>query len=464
MKRSRFRLFIAALVLILAAVIALPSIVIKVGDDNIRIRGFDPLDLNSAFVTQRFELQPSLDFQEGQVSVFDVNLAPIPRSQRLEYLTRIRNIVFTRIQRSGLSDFELDSLHNHDIDSYQLILHSATKIDSSLLALLTRTGELSAWVDDPNIDRNLATEEDLQDPFYGRNQTGISNEDIESATVISDSRIYLFDPSRPSNYGIRLNYREESAPMYVAAAQQSSNSTSPILYAIDNEPIAFQSPGQIYDFLNPGRTSLLVTLADDSYRVNAIIASVLSTPKLDFSVSLISSETVAPRYGSITLQILQVSGLVLLTLMIALLSFWYKKHARFIAVALISLSIINLALAKVFGLTLSLSMILGLLVGYFAFVLFLVNAIRYIQDKTANGITKEELQQVYSDSLGSIRNSSIIIIFLILVSQTYGIISVVHFGNGLGFTLVSAILTLMIIIRPLLPELYLRPSKKNEKN
>lgn len=460
MKRSKIRLLFTVIVTLVTLLIAVPTITFTLGDENKRIRGINPEDLNSSFITSEFGFRPSLDFQEGYATEFNVQLDVLPVRDRSATLNRIRNIIYRRLQLSGIADFELDSLENHETGEYKLVLKSSEQINILLLDLLVQRGELSAWIDDPTVDTAEATEEDLQDPFFTRQQTGITNDDIESASVVSDSRIFLFDPSTPQNYGIRLVYRPESTNSYVNAAQQSVGSTSPILYAIDSNPIAFQTPGQIYDPLNPGRTSLLVTLNEDTRQTNAIIASVMGTPTINFPVSLLDQQVLQSRYGGVTVSVLQIGSVVGFVLL--QLAFWvfFRKQALFSLVMQSLFAVWGLALMKMFTLTLSLGTLLGFLSGFSMFMIFMGFLLVRLRDFASDGYSKDELAQVHSETVKSFRNFSIVLLLIILISQSFGIVPVLHYTNGLGFAIVSGILVVLIALPGVLPEFYLRKTKK----
>ncbi|KXK25864.1 MAG: Protein translocase subunit SecD [candidate division WS6 bacterium OLB20] len=459
MKRSTIRLIFTALVTIVAFLIAIPTITFSTGEGYTRIRGLNPEDLNSSFLTREFGFRPSLDFQEGQETEFTVDLSVVPPRDRESTLTRIRNIFYRRLQISGLGDFELDSLQNHQTESYKLILHTSERLNPLLLELLGSRGQISAWIDDATVDRNEATDEQLQDPFFGRLQTGITNEDIESAAVISDSRIYLFDPSAPQNFGIRLTFRPEAASSYVTAAQQSIGS-SPILYAIDSDPIAFQSPGQTFDYLNPGRTSLLATLSEDSRETNAVIASIFSTPTIDFPVNLTEQQTLHPRYGQVTITVLQLGALVAFLLVQGAFWIYFRRQAVFSFAVQLLFAIWGVALLKMFNVTLSLGTLLGFMSGLAMFMIFMAFMLFRLRDFAKEGYSKDELKQVYEESFGSYRMFAIAALFLVLVAQTLGFLSLAQFGNGIGFALVTGILIILIAVRALLPQFYLSRNKK----
>jgi len=459
LKRSRIRLIFTVLVTIIAVLIAVPTITFTLGDQNHRIRGINPEDLNSSFLTPEFGFRPSLDFQEGIVTEFDVELDVLPERDREDTLTRIRNIIFRRLQLAGFADFELDSFHNHEAVEYKLVMRTAEPISPLLLNLLAQRGELSAWIDDPTVDRAEATEEELQNPFFGRSQTGISNEDIESAAVVSDSNIYLFDPATPQNFGIRLVYRPESASSYITAAQQSAGAT-PILYAIDNEPVAFQTPGQVFNILSPTRTSLLVTLNEDTRQANSVIAAVLGTPTVDFPVTPIDQQPLTPRYGDVTLSVLQIGSVVGFLLLQAVFWVYFRKQALFSFVMQALFAVWGLALMKMFTLTLSLATLLGFLAGFSMFMIFMGYLLVRLRDFAGDGYTKDELQQVHSETISGYRNFSIALLIAVLVAQSLGIVQVLHFTNGLGFALVAGILMVLITMPAVVPEFYLSKKKK----
>lgn len=83
-----------------------------------------------------------------------------------------------------------------------------------------------------------------------------------------------------------------------------------------------------------------------------------------------------------------------------------------------------------------------------------------LRDFAKEGYSKDELKQVYEESFGSYRMFAIAALFLVLVAQTLGFLSLAQFGNGIGFALVTGILIILIAVRALLPQFYLSRNKK----
>ncbi len=455
MKRSLLLLIVTAILSLLALSIALPTVYLHIGDQFKRVRGLDPQDFKSDFLIPEFGFKPSLDLNGGKVSTISIDLTVLPKSQRLAKFSQIRNIIFFRLTNIGFTDFELDDIYNQDTDQYKLFLRYPEDIDQSLLALMLQKGEVSAWVVDPQNKQDLSQS---TDPFAGRLQTGISNTDFSYVSVISDSRIYLSDKEKPSNFGLKLVFNDESTQKMANAVLQSTS--SPILFAIDKQPVAFQAPGVQINTASIGNELLLATFGSDTQRYNSIVAAVMASPTIDFPVKVESTEAIAPKFEANTLNLVKAGTLISFVLAQGLLFFYFRKYAKSIVLLNLIFLTWSIALMKIFNVTLSFATYSGfmlMLSGFMSFTALLVYRTRI---KVTGGLTKDELLQAYSRTSSDFTKFFLLTISLALILQLLRMVNLNQFAQGVGFAAITGLLVMNLATRAVLPYLLLERKKK----
>jgi len=455
LRRKPLLLIVTIVITIVAFSIAIPTFFLNIGGNYKRVRGIDPRDLNPDFLVQEFAFQPSLDLSGGQIATLNVDLSALPASQRLERFSIIRNIIFNRLSNIGFSDFEIDDLYNEDAEEYKLLLRFPGEIDVSLLQLMLQRGEVSVWVSDPSTE---VSEDDARNPFAGRIQTGIRNEDFAYVSVVSDSRIYLFDPAQPNNFGLRLGFRDESAQKLANAVFSSQQ--VPMLFAIDGQPIAIQAPGVNINTTNIGKELLLATLGADTRFYNSVIGSVMVSPTLDFPVSITQIGKVGPNLDDSTLTFIKVASLVSFVLGQGVIIFYFRRYAKALVITNVIFVCWSIALMKMFGLTLSFSTYVGYMLSLAIFIAFNVLLVYRTRIKQTGGITREELQEAYAATSSDYILFLIAVIAMALIIQYFRMINVNQFTQSLGFGLVTGLMVLLIAVKAIFPFLFLRTKSK----
>lgn len=455
MKRSLFLLIVTAILSLLALSIALPTVYLHIGGQFKRVRGLDPKDFKPDFLIPEFGFKPSLDLNGGKVSTINIDLSVLPKSQRLTKFSQIRNIIFFRLTNIGFTDFELDDVFNEDTDQYKLFLRYPEDIDQSLLTLMLQKGEVSAWVPDP---QNKTDQSKSTDPFAGRLQTGITNSDFSYVAVISDSRIYLSDKTKPSNFGLKVVFNDESSQKMANAVLQSTS--SPMLFAIDQQPVAFQAPGVSINTANIGTELLLATFGSDTQRYNSIVAAVMASPTIDFPVKVDSTETIAPKFDTNTLNLIKAGSLISFVLAQGLLIFYFRKYAKPVVLLNVIFLTWSIALMKIFNVTLSFATYAGFMLMLSGFMSFIVLLMYRTRVKVTGGLTKDELQQAYSRTSSDYNKFFLLTLSLALILQLLRMVNLNQFALGVGFGAITGLLVMNFVARAILPYLLLQPKKK----
>lgn len=431
----------------LALLIALPTIYFSLNGENKRIRGLDPADLNKSFITSEFSFQPSTDFQEGSVYTFTVDLSSIPAGERQAQFERIRNIVYYRLSRVNLSHYQLDSLIDHGLNNFALRIKVPVQEDQASLELLTSRGELSVWIDDPTAE--IDTKDATTNVFAGRIESGLTNEDVASVGVVSDARIYLYSPETPSNYGLKVVFNEGAAQKFVNAVLSSTS--KPMIYAIDGVPLGVQAPGQVFNPANIGTEALVATLSNDTYYANSIIGALLSSPAIDFPLTLSDISTVSPVYGEQSLSLLKVAPLVSVVIVLSVIVFYFRKRSAFMVVSFAAFIVWAIALMKMFNVSLSLATYAGFMASAASLLVFLALLGYRIRTEFQSGLTSEELKEAYTRSFANFLTFTVASLLISVIMQYYSVLFFVHFSSGYGFGIVAALGIMFLFVRSVLP-------------
>ena len=457
MKVSVLNIILTVFFSAFALAIALPSIIFRINNDYYKIRGIDPKDLNANYIVKEFTFQPAIDLQGGNLITLDADLGAISEDQKDAEFQRIKVILFTRLTFAKLGDFELSSLVNKKEGKYRIILELPGNIPTELVNLLVTGGNVRVWVEDPE---SQIKPEEIKTAFDGRKVTDITNSDFAAVSVISgDSRLFVSDPSKPNNFGLKVIFKDEAVVKFFSALYSSPRQTLAMLFTVDNSPIAVQTSGQLFNQLNPGKELLLYTVLPDTPLDNAVLAAVFSTPVLPANVTVSGTEVIPPQFGATFLPNLKIALLLAFITVQTLLLLYFKRRAYFLVVINSIFLVFSIALLKIFNVTLSLALVWGYLLSLLGFLGFMLLVLDRIRSASRGIITNEELAAVYQLSNLQYRNITIMAVLVALVFYIYGNLFLKHFAYGWGFGLASGFLVMMLPLRALLPVFLLKVKK-----
>lgn len=379
---KKLQALIALALFIVAVSIAIPTISFQFRGKIYEIANINPVDFVSGLITQYFEYRPALDLQGGYKVVLDVYLQGV-ENDKLEQFRETEKIIAQRMAIIGLRDFELTSFYNLEDEIFQLHLTTPEQIDSNIIQVLVSPGELDVLVDDPEAKQNeqSATGSILD----GRKSAGITNDDILSVKVVSDSRIYTSDPKQPNNFGLLLVVKPEAKEALQEALLTNSSSNMPLIFTLDGSIVAVQASGY---YINPYEKTdrlLLYTLFDDTKLNNSVLAATMGTPNLEPLVIAGETLRVNPVLGEQALYNLKVvTGSVLLIISIALLIVMGRK-SFYVLVAVYVYLAVFIALQKILNLNLSLALVSASMVMTFVFLLnqiiLIISSTKFVSSK-----------------------------------------------------------------------------------
>lgn len=460
------------MILIISVAIAIPSLNINIAGNNYQIRGLNPSDIKADIVLDDFVMQPGLELQGGKMITYTVDLSILPEQQRLAELLYMRDIISTRINLLGIDDFEAAALVNEEAGLYQLQIQVPDTLNNTTAQLIATPGQMSIWTIDTATFTQEDSEKDENDPTIGtafedRVRTTINNQDVASATVISDSRIFLAQqiaailpdasvlPDQPgtiSNYGVQLRFTNEAQQKILNALSTNPFGASPLLVTLDDIPIAYQASGQTFSANATQAELLLYTLVDDSKESNALVAALLNTPTINYSLSISEIVEQDPTFGINVVDQIKIALLVGFVVATAALAFRHRVFWKLISLGSGSFLVVSIALLKIFG-AFNITLSVGLLIGYLlGMLVFFWNLLRLLDDA-------EELNDNYEKVGVDYRNLGIALVLIAFILQRYGIQDLLHFANGFGFAVIAGIGVYYLIIKVILGLVYEKFSK-----
>lgn len=352
--KQKLQLLIIFILAFVAFVIAVPTLTFTFNGKSYEITNPNPQDINLELIQENISYNPSLDLQGGTTTIYNVDLTNF-EGDKLEKFRQVEETIARRMALIGLRDFEFTSFYNLGDSVFQLHLTTPEEIESSLVQVLSSPGVLDVLVDDPEAQSdNDAQEVSITD---GRRSAGITNSDIQSIKVISDSRIYSSDPETPNNFGLEVTLKPESKQKLQLALLSNISTGTPLIFSLDGSFVALQASGYYMDPYQEQDKILLYTTLLDTRLNNAVIASVMSSPSLDVNVSANPPIRLMPFYGEYALQNAKLITLTLTGFLILLISVILKKRSLYVFVSVFLFALINIALHKILNLNLSVSLI-----------------------------------------------------------------------------------------------------------
>lgn len=479
MKKSTFTLIGYILLTILALIIAIPTFNFSLGDKSIEVRDLDPQDIYQNNIIDQFEFTGSLDFYNYKLATFSADLSKLTEEEAQKKLNAAMLVMDARLQKLDASHYQLSSQFDRKNKIFKVILRYSGQLSNNELAFLGSVGEVAVWVVNPEATVDTSTDKKSEDPLKGtifenRQRGLLTNDDILSAKVISDSRIFLADYlqtylpagsseqitfNTPNNFGINLRVKQSALYNMASALSTNPYGVAPVLVTIDGQPIGLQASGQTYNVYSLEDNLLLFTLSDDTYAINALIASIISSPVNQTALTLEKVENSTPFFGVNVAQRLMASASIGLVIVAAFSLLVFRRQAKLMISMLIVFPIWTVALLKIFGLvgvTLDLSLVAGLITALIIFLAFILLLSQRLQ---IGNLNKNELLVIYQYTRDQYRNLVILAIVMAVTMQLYGNAYIINYANGLGFALVAGLIILLTITKSLLNTIYIAAKK-----
>jgi len=352
--KLKLQLFLIAVLALVALVVAIPTISFTYKEKSYEITNPNPTDLNLQLIQDSFSYKPALDIQGGSKVVYDVDLTTY-EGDKVQKFQQVEETIARRMALIGLRDFEFTSFYNLEDDVFQLHLTTPEELETTLVQVLSSPGNLDVLVDDPEAPQD--PEAETASITDGRKSSGITNDDILSMSVISDSRIYSGDPETPNNFGLEIVFKPEAKQKLQLALLSNISTGTPLIFSLDGSFVALQASGYYMDPYQDHDRILLYTTLVDSKLNNAVLGAVMSSPSLDTVVVANPAVGVNPTYGNDALQNTKLITIALIGFMTLLTFVILRKKSLYVIMASFIFAVVNIALHKILNLNLSLSLI-----------------------------------------------------------------------------------------------------------
>ena len=460
MKKSISASVLYFIITLILLAIAIPTVIIKVGDQYKRIRGIDPKDIKQDFVIQEFTFRPSLDLQGGSIATLTVDLKDVAPADQPAKLEEIKNAIYLRLLQSKVAYFEMHSAVSQDGTKNEILLKFPEGISKDLLQVMITPGQLAFWVDNSqNADPNETAEQKAQKPYGERTPSLLTNKDIQSVTVVSDARCFFNDSTKPRNFCLNVTFKDASHNKFLQALYANPTAKLPILAVIDGAPIAVQTGGQVFNKSNAGNELLLYPVVDDSWLATSVLASIVNDRPLNYSVTMDSTNTLAPTLGENTLAYLKMSLITVVLAANILMLVYFHKRGWFAVIATGIFLIWSIAFMKIFNLILDLPLIIGFMGSYLLFTTFLVYLLYRVRTASQASLHEDELEEVYTVTKNYYRNLVIFIVVIAFILAVLAPVFAISLFNGFGFGAILGLLVLYFPAKQVLSFIFLPKNK-----
>ncbi|HRO65754.1 MAG TPA: hypothetical protein PKU78_06030, partial [Candidatus Dojkabacteria bacterium] len=352
--KSKLQLFLITILALIALVVAIPTVSFTYKEKSYEITNANPTDLNLQLIQDSFSYKPALDIQGGSKVVYDVDLKTF-EGDKVQKFKQVEETIARRMGLIGLRDFEFTSFYNLEDEVFQLHLTTPEELETTLVQVLSSPGNLDVLVDDPEAPQD--PEAETASITDGRKSSGITNDDILSMSVISDSRIYSGDPETPNNFGLEIVFKPEAKQKLQLALLSNISTGTPLIFSLDGSFVALQASGYYMDPYQDHDPILLYTTLVDSKLNNAVLGAVMSSPSLDTVVVANPAVGVNPTYGNDALQNAKLITIALIGFVTLLTVVILRKKSLYVIMASFIFAVVNIALHKILNLNLSLSLI-----------------------------------------------------------------------------------------------------------
>lgn len=352
--KLKLQLFLVTILALVALVVAIPTISFTYKDKSYEITNPNPTDLNLQLIQDSFSYKPALDIQGGSKVVYDVDLTTY-EGDKVQKFQQVEETIARRMALIGLRDFEFTSFYNLEDEVFQLHLTTPEELETTLVQVLSSPGNLDVLIDDPEAPQD--PEAETASITDGRRSSGITNDDILSMSVVSDSRIYSGDPETPNNFGLEIVFKPEAKQKLQLALLSNISTGTPLIFSLDGSFVALQASGYYMDPYQDHDRILLYTTLVDSKLNNAALGAVMSSPSLDTVVVANPAVAVNPLYGSDALQNAKLITIALIGFVTLLTVVILRKKSLYVIMASFIFAVVNIALHKILNLNLSLSLI-----------------------------------------------------------------------------------------------------------
>lgn len=420
MKLNKLMIFVSLIVLVIASIIAIPSIDTKIAGKDIKV---DTSIIKKLF-QGRFEnirIKNSRDFMEQQLFVLEMsslNAAPaegvtqLTDDEKKDIFDSNFEIIRKRIELMGFSDYDMRKVKTEDGKYFIEIELPDNQINSGVLGTIITEGEYKFYEFDP--DYKAPEDENAQPASFldGKKPSEIltlddavqikhyfNNEIVSSAETDPETGAQI--NQKLGGWAIRINFGEENIDKVAltAADSNSFNDFYKRLWIVQGQfPVAIQiapvlkninADGSEEAFQSDLIFSSFISQSDpNAYIYSLALANSLKTEPINTSIIVSSTQSVEPIYGAGTIEILKVAFIGALVLMAAVAVIIFRNKGIIVAGAIVAHSILVVAIAKLISASLSMALVWGMIAGLIFFTIIIVKYIVVYSKNLVDGFDK----------------------------------------------------------------------------
>ncbi|CAN5273685.1 protein translocase subunit SecD [soil metagenome] len=401
---KRLRVFFLIILLtIVATFIALPAEVpIKFTALNKKVDFTvkrPPLNFNllGTQVQNDLVLKEGLDIQGGIQVTLKADMSAIAPADRQKALDSAKEIIQRRVDLYGVNEPLVQSAQSGD--EYRIIVELAGVNDAQqALQLIGTTAQLDFRL--PDSSPSAESTQSAIAFFNSFQKTGLTGKQLKSATVQLDPQT-----GAPS---VSIQFNDEGKDIFAKITQENVGKILAIF--LDDTPIMLPT---IQGPILTGQGSITGSMTIDTAKELAIQ---LSAGALPVPIQVIQQQTIGASLGQKSVQQSVQAGLIGVILVIVFMILNYRFKGLLASVALIIYALLTISVYKLFGVTLTLPGIAGLILSVGMAVDSNILIFERMKEETRVGKTFEQAMELGFDrAWNSIKDANLTTIFISLI-------------------------------------------------
>lgn len=394
----------------------------------------------------------ALDLSGGTKYQFVADLSQIQakESEDMNYKVEAETLAqnFTqRLKNYGYQDFNVSWWLEGEKQVYLTLKISEHFVeDLEIIQLLASEGQIQFWTQDPSFNPQ---ETDLQNSTVF---TGMQQLDVSSRDVVSVRSVYS---PKAGGYGFKAVFDPQTRSQFMTLNQTETYRYT--MLTVDGDPVA--SRYAPIENLDGGEDSKPVvyfnSLLAQNFRLNDTLQSVASTGELKTNINLVSSTEIAPTLGENYVDNLKLSLVLMFGFLVIIIGYRHRWMGLYTILKVLVVVVWGLGLMKLLGAKLSLSLVMGFVLGILYVVLLSFTLVRNIDYSQKQKQIQEDIRQ----KTKKYRIFHFVVLSLIFFT---GLVSVFHLEQlitGLGVIVLVNLFLMYFFQKPVFP-LFISIQKK----
>lgn len=429
-KNLIFRYLAILLLVVIAGVIALPSsftfpynIFGRSGEIELK-RPNLRLNIFGKTFEKELELKRGLDIQGGTQIVLEADMKNIPEVDRPTALESVREVIARRVDLFGVSEPVIQTSKNGD--TYRLIVELAGLDDpNQAIQLIGATAQLDFRLEGAVTPEATASALAFLENFQ---PSGLTGGDLKRATLQFDQQT-----NEPV---VSLEFNEEGTKKFAEITKTHVNQVLGIF--LDGYPLMLP---QIQTTILDGRAQISGQFSIEDAKNLAIQ---LNAGALPVPVQIVEQRTIGASLGQESINRSIVAGVIGLVLVMCFMMMVYGMYGLIANLGLIVYAILTIAVYKLFGVTVTLPGVAGLLLSVGMAVDANILIFERLKEELRAGKPFElAMKQGFGKAWDTIKDANFATIFvaLILINPVnFSFLNTSGLVRGFGMTLLIGVL------------------------